>query len=794
MFRKSPWAGVLARFTITMLSSAAITMGVIYVNYYIYWKRTIYRTQTVDFNILANLLPSKLSTLITQRNTKEIQKTIDSNYGLFGILITDCSNTERSCPGQKIIYASNSKIINLSHERQRLFPTNDYVKTWSKNFQGQIDSRDLLESELFLVLRNPSPLSQEVRFPSPRDEFSVTLTEKNLGNVIGRVYLLRAAPPSFLGELEKWFLDIPNNISFSGNVSSRSLVYNAIAMSSLLAAIAVWLVLELAYRKTRLAQQNEKNAIKAKLMAESKLNLAVKETQKAKEAEHQATKASEQALREAHQAVGVAHRATKASEQAQLERQQAEEALLAVSEQAQLERQRAEEVARRAAAASEQALREKQQAEEVARRAAAASEQALREKQQAKVALQVVSEQAQLERQRAEEVARRAAAASKQAQLERQQAEEALLAVSEQAQLERQQAEEVARRAAAASKQAQLERQQAEEVARRAVEASKQAQLERQQAEEALLAVSEQAQLERQQAEEVARRAAAASEQALREKQQAKVALQVVSEQAQLERQQAEEVARRAAAASEQALREKQEAEEASRRAAAASGQAQLERQQAEEVARRTAAASEQALREKQQAEEAAEQAKVEANDLYDSIQEEIERVKEEITREAKEKNVKLEAINNQLESENGRLKTLSLDSSEGVLFKLTERDLYPQERKNLLLAILKEAEHFVGEDTRRAHILENLIENNVSSEETEELKEQIHRIFTDYRRMSRTKRSALREISFEIISQNSHYKIQAFGDNRYIFTVSTTPSAYGAGRNIATQICRKLL
>ncbi len=116
--------------------SLGTTFGVIYANYYSYWEGTIYRTQTVDFNILSNLLPTKISILLSKTTSSKdavnsLQQSLDSNYGLFGIIITDCIISERYCPTQRILYASQSRVEETQNGKQRLIPQNGYAKVWA---------------------------------------------------------------------------------------------------------------------------------------------------------------------------------------------------------------------------------------------------------------------------------------------------------------------------------------------------------------------------------------------------------------------------------------------------------------------------------------------------------------------------------------------------------------------------------------------------------------------------------------------------------------------------------------
>ena len=105
-----------------LLLSAGTGIGVVYLNYYNYWKVTIYRTQTVDFNMLATLLPSKVSTHLLKNDIKGLQEVLDTNYGLFGIIVTNCSSASVDCPKQKIIYGSKIKIEQTSNTKQKLIP------------------------------------------------------------------------------------------------------------------------------------------------------------------------------------------------------------------------------------------------------------------------------------------------------------------------------------------------------------------------------------------------------------------------------------------------------------------------------------------------------------------------------------------------------------------------------------------------------------------------------------------------------------------------------------------------
>ena len=153
-------------------------------NHYNYWNRTIFAVQTIDFKILANTLPTKLSALIIQKNAEEIQKTLQSNTGRFGIVVTDCKNADKDCSSQTVLYKTQSN------------------SSWSRNF-----SVEVLKDAPFDILRDPPPLKTEIDFPELRSKDYQPTGQTNIGKIIGRVYYIRGIPPSYWVSWQTWFRD-----------------------------------------------------------------------------------------------------------------------------------------------------------------------------------------------------------------------------------------------------------------------------------------------------------------------------------------------------------------------------------------------------------------------------------------------------------------------------------------------------------------------------------------------------------------------------------------------------------
>lgn len=188
------------------------------------------------------------------------------------------------------------------------------------------------------------------------------------------------------------------------------------------------------------------------------------------------------------------------------------------------------------------------------------------------------------------------------------------------------------------------------------------------------------------------------------------------------------------------------------------------------------------------------EKVRQEADDLYQNIEQSIE-----------EKTKGLESKLETLRDENARLKSElrnkfikpvkpEPESGSAIALTTTEKDLYPQEIKEKLLESLKESLRNIPENSRKDHVISDIINNNSLHTQRDEIKSQIQNLFRSYTSMNPKLKGALETMGFEIVAKSNHYKIVFRDDPRYTFTFAKTPSDRRAGRNIARDICNKLL
>lgn len=233
---KTLFVNPISRFFYMSVVVVAASTSQNYVNYRGYWHGTIRRVQTVDFNILSHTLPNKLSQALAIGDKEEIQRTINSNFGLFGIVVTDCRVPEKTCSGEKILYITDSNL------------------TWRK----QLTSNVLANSD-YDLLRNPPPLYAEAAYDSSRDETRRLTGLRNSGEIIGRVYYVRGIPPTFFEDYSRWVQEMPTSLISS---SGTSKYYSLTSLFLLSLGLASWYQIEAVHRWRR--QQKREDILRLK--------------------------------------------------------------------------------------------------------------------------------------------------------------------------------------------------------------------------------------------------------------------------------------------------------------------------------------------------------------------------------------------------------------------------------------------------------------------------------------------------------------------------------------------------
>lgn len=163
--------------------------------------------------------------------------------------------------------------------------------------------------------------------------------------------------------------------------------------------------------------------------------------------------------------------------------------------------------------------------------------------------------------------------------------------------------------------------------------------------------------------------------------------------------------------------------------------------------------------------------------------------------KKAKERISELMSENMQLKSKYETLQqTLEADNiSNSLLKKANISEFYDGEQHDLVVTILQKALYSCGtEETRRNELLTALLKENAISGNGVETFEVVKRLFSNGEEMSPQNIAELKKIGFEVVSESPHYKL-VYKNSKYWFTVSKTPSDKRGGKNLASDITRRL-
>lgn len=218
-------------------------LGICYAHYMSYWHGTIFRVQTTDFNLLHRTLPPLLSRMIMEGRDDLIQDTLNSTYGLFGLVVTDAT-------GSNILYKTD-KVYH--HE------------TWQTNAHEELLSKC---DEPYDLLLEGAPMEPTFGYESPRSRKAVKLPtyinkSQNSGQILGRLYFFRTVPPSFLKDIGAFVIN-----PFEMSSSRRGYLY--ISVNSLTLSCALLLLVWLRKRGLML-KQKEIELVRSELTARKKV-------------------------------------------------------------------------------------------------------------------------------------------------------------------------------------------------------------------------------------------------------------------------------------------------------------------------------------------------------------------------------------------------------------------------------------------------------------------------------------------------------------------------------------------
>lgn len=207
---------ILLRFIVLVSLCALIAKPVSREYYDNYYSTALLKIHTTDLDFFSDQLRTKLSYYLLMNDLVALQQVLDSNFGLFGFVITDCTSSNKICPEQRIIHSSNPNL------EWRTFPTVD----------------DLAGSH-YILLHGASPVSVT----------SAATAAAEPGAIIGRLYMVTNIPLSFDEDYRLW-LSTPFKEVGPWPYYLRTMEF------CLLGGVLLWLVVELLLRMRRIQMRS----------------------------------------------------------------------------------------------------------------------------------------------------------------------------------------------------------------------------------------------------------------------------------------------------------------------------------------------------------------------------------------------------------------------------------------------------------------------------------------------------------------------------------------------------------
>ncbi|MBP3567825.1 MAG: hypothetical protein J6K04_01545 [Lachnospiraceae bacterium] len=177
-----------------------------------------------------------------------------------------------------------------------------------------------------------------------------------------------------------------------------------------------------------------------------------------------------------------------------------------------------------------------------------------------------------------------------------------------------------------------------------------------------------------------------------------------------------------------------------------------------------------------------------ENKEILDFFEEQLQNLEGTI----KELNNKNAALAQELQ---GLRRKVDMTENIPILIYGEEDDLYEGEIREIVMDILVESKKKnQKENSRRAHVIKDIIETNRYDEITKSREKRIKQVLKGYRSMSSSMRQDLQEFGFTITEDGKHYKLTFCDDPRYVATMAKTSSDHQSGDNLSATIIKNML
>ena len=132
-------------------------------------------------------------------------------------------------------------------------------------------------------------------------------------------------------------------------------------------------------------------------------------------------------------------------------------------------------------------------------------------------------------------------------------------------------------------------------------------------------------------------------------------------------------------------------------------------------------------------------------------------------------------------------------ESDSSFLSSGSEKEFFQGEKKEFLLSVLSDILQNIQNGTRKKHIIQDIIQQNIGENILNHKRDEVKRLLTNYNGLNGKLKQDLKQLGFSVSDDGKHYKLTYFNDNRYTITMAKTPSDGRAGKNNVSEINKKV-
>ena len=121
------------------------------------------------------------------------------------------------------------------------------------------------------------------------------------------------------------------------------------------------------------------------------------------------------------------------------------------------------------------------------------------------------------------------------------------------------------------------------------------------------------------------------------------------------------------------------------------------------------------------------------------------------------------------------------------------EVELYPGEKMEILVEVVRDARYRLLEGSRRADIIDDFLRGNPTRNLPAQKGEKLKKILKGYKVLDAATRSKLEDLGIDIEVTKKHYKLRYYGDSRYTLSLPCSGSDnLRGGKNSASNIIKR--